>query len=157
MRDLQLRNRQRAKRLSTEFLGGVVRTLLEEVLGLDEFELAIHFVNEKQMAEMNEQFLKHQGSTDVITFDYREGYAEGESFARDLAGEIYISVPDAIKQAREFSTTWEEELVRYIVHGVLHLQGYDDLEPAGRKVMKREENRLLRRLRERFSLRKVGG
>jgi probable rRNA maturation factor len=55
-------------------------------------------------------------------------------------------VPEAVRQAAEFGTTWEAELLRYVIHGILHLRGYDDLEPAKRRVMKREENRLVRKL-----------
>ena len=49
-----------------------------------------------------------------------------------------------MKQAGEFGTAWPEELARYVIHGLLHLHGYDDLEPAKRRVMKREENRLVK-------------
>lgn len=97
------------------------------------------------MARVNQEFLQHEGSTDVITFDH------GSSNQR-LHGEIFISVPDAVKQAREFRATWQSELVRYIIHGLLHLRGHDDLQPAQRRVMKREENRLLRRLATTFTL-----
>ena len=53
---------------------------------------------------------------------------------------------DAVAQATEFKTTWQSEVVRYVVHGVLHLLGHDDLQPDLRRKMKREENRLVRRL-----------
>ena len=61
-----------------------------------------------------------------------------------------------MKQAKEFGTKWQDEIVRYVAHGMLHLQGYDDLSAAKRKVMKREENRLVKRMGKRFDLRKVG-
>jgi probable rRNA maturation factor len=69
-----------------------------------------------------------------------------------IHGEIFICVDDAIKQAKEFKTNWQAETVRYVVHGVLHLLGYDDLKPDLRRKMKREENRLVRRLEKRFAL-----
>ncbi len=153
MRDLQVRNRQRDQRLDSNFLRAIARTLLEGELGLQNYELGIEFVSATKMAKLNWDYLQHEGSTDVITFDYREGY-EGKEVS-DPAGEIYISVADAKKQAREFRRTWQEELVRYVVHGVLHLQGYDDLVATKRKVMKREENRLVRKLSKRFNLRHV--
>ena len=154
MRELQVRNRQRDQALDAKFVREVTRALLEEELGLASYELGIHFVSAKRMAEMNQEFLQHAGSTDVITFDYREGYEVGEG-ARELAGEIYISVSDGRRQAREFKTRWEEEVVRYIVHGVLHLRGYDDLSATKRKVMKREEERLQRRMKGRIDLRQL--
>ncbi len=155
MRELQLRNRQRTKTLDTDLLRGIVRSLLEEELHLTQYAVAIQFISSTKMAALNEQFLAHEGSTDVITFDYGQDYNETEAARLELAGEIFISVPDAIKQAREFSTKWEEELVRYAVHGILHLLGYDDLVPRKRIQMKREENRLVRRLAKRFSLRRI--
>jgi rRNA maturation RNase YbeY len=60
-------------------------------------------------------------------------------------------VDDAIQQAKEFQTSWQAEVVRYAIHGVLHLLGYDDLKPHLRREMKREENRLVRRLEGKFS------
>jgi probable rRNA maturation factor len=156
MRELQVRNRQRDQTLDAKFVRELTRTLLEEELGLAAYELGISFVSANRMAEINQQYLEHEGSTDVITFDYREGYGAG-SESGELAGEIYISISDARRQAREFRTRWEEEVVRYIVHGVLHLRGYDDLAAAKRRVMKREENRLLRRLKGRCDFRAVAG
>jgi rRNA maturation RNase YbeY len=55
-------------------------------------------------------------------------------------------------QAREFRTTWQSEITRYLVHGVLHLLGHDDSRPAKRRNMKQAENRRLRELSRRFSL-----
>ena len=156
MRELQVRNRQRDQTLDTKFVRELARAILEEELGLGNYELGISFVSASRMAEINQQYLQHEGSTDVITFDYREGYEAG-SESSELAGEIYISVSDARRQAREFGTRWEEEVVRYIVHGVLHLRGYDDLAAAKRTVMKREENRLLRGMKRRFNFRAVAG
>jgi probable rRNA maturation factor len=61
-------------------------------------------------------------------------------------------VDDAIAQAREFGSSWQSEVVRYVVHGILHLLGYDDLQPELRRKMKRAEHRLVRRLENRFAL-----
>ncbi len=130
-------NRQRTRRVSTREL----RALTEAVLADLEVtaELGIHLVSPKEMARVNWDYLRHEGSTDVITFDHG-------STPERLHGELFISVADAVKQAGEFGTAWPEELARYVIHGLLHLHGYDDLEPAKRRVMKREENRLVRRL-----------
>ena len=155
MRELQLRNRQRARRLNRELLRRIARALLEQELGLSSYELAIQFISPTKMADINRDFLAHEGSTDVITFDYRQGYEPERTVQLNLAGEIYISVADAVAQAGAFSTTWQEEVIRYIVHGVLHLRGYDDLKPEKRKIMKREENRLVRRLARSFQLRDI--
>ncbi len=104
------------------------------------------------MARVNWQFLRHEGSTDVITFDHGEQSAVSSQRSAKLHGEAFICVADAVKQAREFKTTWQSEVVRYAVHALLHLLGHDDLRPAKRRLMKREENRLMRELSATFDL-----
>ena len=131
---LVISNRQRTRRVDTRQLRVLTEAVLAE-LGVTA-ELGLHLVSTREMARVNWDYLRHEGSTDVITFDHG-------SRAGHLHGELYISVADAVKQAVEFGTTWPEELARYVIHGLLHLQGYDDLEPAQRRVMKRAENRLV--------------
>lgn len=127
-------NRQRLRRVDLRQFRARAGAVLVE-LGVTA-ELGIHLVSAREMARLNWYYLRHEGSTDVITFDHggRTGH---------LHGELFISVADAVKQAGEFGTTWPEELARYVIHGLLHLHGYDDLEPAKRRVMKRAEHRLL--------------
>jgi probable rRNA maturation factor len=144
-----MRNRQRLRALNIPLLRRVTRHLLENELGLNRYELGFHFVEPEEMAGVNEQFLQHEGSTDVITFDH------GSSSAR-LHGEIFICVADAMKQAREFKTTWQSEVVRYVIHALLHLRGFDDLQPARRRVMKREENRLVQAAQAAFPVQELG-
>jgi probable rRNA maturation factor len=69
-----------------------------------------------------------------------------------LQGEICICVDESLLQARKFRTSWQSEMVRYLVHGVLHLRGFDDLQSGDRRRMKREENRIHSILAERFAL-----
>ena len=71
---------------------------------------------------------------------------------RQLHGEIFICVDEAVRQARKFRASWQSEITRYLVHGVLHLLGHDDSRPAVRRKMKLAENRRLRELSRRFSL-----
>ncbi len=146
---LAFRNRQRTCALNFPLLRRITRHLLHEEFKVADGELCFHFVEPAEMAEVNWQFLQHEGSTDVITFDHSE-------LGAPLHGEIFISVADAVKQAREFKTTWPSELARYVIHGLLHLRGYDDLEPEKRRVMKREENRLLKNVARQFPLRDLG-
>jgi probable rRNA maturation factor len=121
--------------------------LLEELLQKEDYDLGIYLVDALEMTRLNETFLQHQGSTDVITFDYTDPAHPGL-----LAGEVFVCVDEALVQARRFRTTWQSELVRYAVHGVLHLCAYDDHRPADRRKMKREEDRLVRQLAGQFAL-----
>jgi len=137
---LEIDDRQRTRRINKPLLRRITRHLLLNELRVTEHELCLHFVDAAEMARLNEQFLQHTGSTDVITFDHADA-VHGAS--GPIHGEIFVSIPDALKHARRFGTTWQSELARYVIHGLLHLRGYDDLEPAARRVMKREETRLL--------------
>jgi probable rRNA maturation factor len=74
---------------------------------------------------------------------------------RSLQGEIYISMDAAVAQARQFRTTWQAELVRYVIHGLLHLAGHDDQRAPARRRMKREEDRLLRGVARQFSFKQL--
>ncbi len=85
------------------------------------YELGVHLIGAGEMARLNETFLGHEGSTDVITFNHREGAPAGK-----LYGEIFICVDDALVQARRFRVWWQAEVARYLVHGLLHLEGWDD-------------------------------
>ena len=152
MKVLSLQNRQRTKALDVAFLRQITRCVVEELLDESTYELGIHLVGSNEMAMVNQTFLQHEGSTDVITFDHTE---PSETSAEHLYGEIFICIDDAIAQAKEFRTTWQSELTRYVIHGLLHLEGYDDLDPALRRKMKTQENRLLRETTKRFGLSKI--
>ena len=147
--ELAVRNRQRVRKIDLRLLRSIALTCLEEMLRL-EFEIGIELVSGAQMARINERYLRHHGSTDVITFDYLE--APQKSLVR---GDIYVCVDEAVAQAKQFRTSWQQELVRYIVHGILHLHGYDDRTPRARTSMKRVEDRLVAGLTARFSLRSL--
>jgi probable rRNA maturation factor len=153
---LLIANRQRTKKINTRFLKQVAANLFTE-LEITEVELGINLVGTREMALVNETFLQHDGPTDVITFDHRNCEARSAKRESNIHGELFICVEVALAQAKEFKSSWQAEIVRYVVHGVLHLLGHDDLKPHLRRKMKREENRLVRRLAKRFSLAQLSG
>jgi len=143
--------RQRALALERTLWRRLAQCLLEELLDRRDYELGVHFIGATEMARLNETFLGHEGSTDVLTFDHQDNPGRER-----LYGEIFISVDDALVHARRFRVRWPCELTRYLVHGVLHLEGCDDTDPGSRRAMKRRENRLLKALSVRFDLGKLG-
>jgi probable rRNA maturation factor len=163
---LLIKNRQRAILLNTRLLKTITKSLLTDLLELETYELGISIVRAPEMACLNETFLQHEGSTDVITFDYTDNVlpTSRRQMKSDLParrrkhvyGEIFICIDDTLKQAKEFRASWQSELARYVIHGVLHLRGFDDLRPADRRKMKREENRLLKEITRLFPLSKLG-
>jgi len=115
----------------------LVGTLKKE-LNLQIDSLIINFVSETEITELNEKYLDHYYSTDIITFDYSEDSIE-------IDGEIFISMDDAELNARKYKVHLKNEITRLIIHGILHLLGYDDQQKKDKIIMKRMENDLTNR------------
>ena len=145
-RSFTLQNRQRGQRVDVRLLRKAIAAFLDEFVADRPFEIGMCIVADPEMTHLNEHYLQHAGSTDVITFDYSSPDSDA------LAGEIFACADEAVSQACRFHNSLTAELTRYFVHGVLHLQGHDDSTPAVRKKMKREENRVMRRLAKQFRL-----
>lgn len=95
-------------------------------------DISIIFCSDNYILDVNMKYLQHDYFTDIITFDYCEGDR--------LSGDLFISV-DSVRENSEFyETEFEEELNRVIVHGLLHLIGYDDHTEKDKKVMREKEN-----------------
>ncbi|HUZ07990.1 MAG TPA: rRNA maturation RNase YbeY [Candidatus Paceibacterota bacterium] len=152
--NIAIANRQQTRKFNLRLLKKIAGALLAE-LKIENAELGINLVGARDVALINETFLKHEGSTDVITFDYLNPESRIQNPEPQLHGELFVCVDEAVLQARKFKTIWQSEIVRYIVHGVLHLLGHDDLKPDLRRKMKLEENRLLRGLSRKFSLAQI--
>lgn len=95
-------------------------------------EISIIFCSDNYILDINQRYLQHDYFTDIITFDYCEG--------DKLSGDLFISVDSVRENAAEYGTEFEEELNRVIVHGVLHLIGYDDHTDEQIKEMRSKEN-----------------
>lgn len=151
---LEFVNRQRAKQINLHVLENITVATLAELPGVTGWNLTLHLVGAKKMAGVNKAHLSHAGPTDVITFDYAEPAAIKPPPV--LFGDIFVCVPIAVSQAREFHTTWQSEIVRYFVHALLHLYGHDDQAANDRQRMKAVENRLVRKLARHFSFAALG-
>lgn len=98
--------------------------------------LEINFISGYEIEVLNKAYLKHNNSTDIITFNYSD--------PKDiLDGEIFISIDDAKENAKIFKVSYKNEISRLIIHGILHLLGFDDKNKKDKIIMKRKENRLL--------------
>jgi probable rRNA maturation factor len=95
--------------------------------------VSVVFVGNRTSARMNRRFLGHEGATDVITFPLEEG--------RTVEGEIYVNLDRARTQARDYGVRFADEVCRLVVHGTLHLLGYDDRTAPLSRRMKRREDR----------------
>jgi probable rRNA maturation factor len=161
--NVTIASRQRTRKINRRLLKQITTALLAD-LKIEDAELEVDLVAGPEMTRLNERFLRHAGPTDVITFDYAETGRAGSPPPADgahgvtrpaISGEIFVCVDEAVLQARKFGTSWQSEVARYIVHGILHLVGFDDSSAGARRKMKREENRRLRELSRRFPLSKL--
>ena len=98
-------------------------------------DIGYMFVDDEKILEVNREYLQHDYYTDIITFDYCED--------DELNGDLVISLDTVRTNAELFGKTYEEELYRVIIHGVLHLIGINDKGPGEREIMEAAENRAL--------------
>lgn len=97
------------------------------------------FCNDDRILEVNRQFLNHDYFTDIITFDYSHG--------RVVSGDMFISLDTVATNAELVNASYDNELLRVIIHGVLHLCGINDKGPGEREIMEQNENEALAMLR----------
>jgi len=119
-----------------------VRKAIRAVLrrhGVGRARISVALLNDAAMAQLNRDFLGHNGPTDVLSFDLRDA-KDGQTA---IDGEIVMSVETAVKQARKRGHTVEAELALYAVHGTLHLLGYDDRRKADAVRMHAAEDEVL--------------
>jgi probable rRNA maturation factor len=93
------------------------------------------FCSDSYLLTLNSDYLKHKTLTDIITFDYSEGL--------DVEGEIYISIDRVRENAVKFEKSFEDELHRVLIHGVLHILGYSDKSRAQKLTMRKKEEACL--------------
>ena len=103
-----------------------------------EGEINYVFCNDDYLHKLNVEFLKHDTLTDIISFDY--------SLGKILHGDVFISVERAEDNAKDFGFTFQEEIHRLIVHGVLHYCGFNDKTEEDTKLMRDKENFYLKQL-----------
>ena len=103
-------------------------------------EIGYMFVDDEKILEVNNVYLGHDYYTDIITFDYDEGEV--------LNGDLVISLDTVRTNAELFKKSYDDELNRVIIHGILHLCGINDKGPGEREIMEENENKALALLKE---------
>lgn len=101
--------------------------------------ISYFFCSDKRILEVNLEYLQHDYYTDIITFDYCEGHK--------ISGDIFISLETVRSNAEMLHQSYEQELHRVIIHGILHLCGINDKGPGEREIMEASENKALELLK----------
>ena len=131
------------REVAADWLVGVARIALE-MQGVGDAELSIVVTDDAQIRSLNQEFAGEDHATDVLSFSLEEGeaFARPPESVRGL-GEVVISYETARRQAEEHSLAAEEELAHLLVHGVLHLLGYDHAEAEEEREMRTRERKVL--------------
>lgn len=98
-------------------------------------DISYIFCSDEKILEVNRQYLQHDYYTDIITFDYTSG--------DKISGDLFISLDTVKSNSETFHTSYDEELHRTIIHGILHLCGINDKGPGEREIMEAHENKAL--------------
>ncbi len=114
----------------------ISNVILEE--GFKEGDINYVFCNDNYLHNINVEFLNHDTLTDIISFDYSVG--------KIIQGDIFISIERVEDNATDFKVSFQEELHRVIVHGILHYCGYKDKTDEDAKLMRQKENHYLKSL-----------
>jgi probable rRNA maturation factor len=132
------------------FLDKAARLAAGSLWGKD-FEVNVVFVSNQKIRAMNRRYLSDDRSTDVIAFP-APGHPGSLFLCGDcksvFRGDVAISSDKAFQNARVFGTSLNEELARYVTHGFLHLDGYEDTSPRKKKEMKKREDSIVGEIRK---------
>jgi rRNA maturation RNase YbeY len=94
--------------------------------------IAYIFCSDEKILRINRQYLQHDYYTDIITFDYSEG--------DEISGDLFISLETVKSNAEQFKTNYSDELARVMIHGILHLCGFNDKTPEEEQAMRKKED-----------------
>lgn len=151
MYEIAVTDRQLSIALDVDRIRRVAARTLEEEL-VASAQISLVFVDDHEIQRINRDFLQHDYPTDVISFllNCRQT-ADGENPAapaprgqgKTIEGEVIVSTETAVAAARDFVWSPEEETLLYVVHGLLHLAGYDDLSEDERQIMRTRERDVL--------------
>ncbi|MEI8078871.1 MAG: rRNA maturation RNase YbeY [bacterium] len=125
---------------------------LERQPAFRDAEVRVVLVSSRRSAALNHRFLGHAGPTDVIAFALPSLAGRPPEAGSRCAGELYVNPAAALAAAPRHGHSAATELTLYLVHGLLHLAGHDDLIPAPRRRMRAAERRVMARLSREFDL-----
>lgn len=135
----------------------IINHILNE-LGIEKALINVQFVGLDQMVGANEKYLRHKGPTDVIAFEYDPMElglvcrSQESTCQKVIAGDILLCVDVAVTQAQVYRTSPSKELVRYLIHGILHICGYSDSTKEKRARMKAREDKILEQVKRNFNI-----
>lgn len=150
---IYINNNQESEKIDEARLEKLVEAVFEAAELEKVGEISVTFVEDDEMAQLNLQYRNLEGPTDVLSFPQDEGMEMARPDDKDyvpLIGDLVISVPTAARQAEEAGHTLEQEISILLIHGILHLFGYDHDNVYQQSFMQEEEKTILKLLEEKI-------
>jgi len=145
MAEVTCENRNPARPVNIKAVERAINEVLD-CIGKKGSGLNIIFVSNQKIRALNRRYLGRDSSTDVIAF--REGdLPRGERKTEGFLGDIAVSSDKTAQNAEKYGVSFSEELTLYVIHGILHLAGYEDRTGRGRARMKKAENEIFKKIR----------
>ena len=150
-RHIKVINSNKFFSLNVKFIEAIALKVLKSLKKDKVTEIDIVFLDDAAIKKLNKRYKNEDTPTDVLSFNI-----DGREFKRrEVLGEIFISLDTARRNSKLFGVVFEDEIVRYVVHGILHLFDYDDLDKAEKAKMWHKQERLLKELCKQETLSKV--
>jgi probable rRNA maturation factor len=134
---LHIRNLQKKLPVDRPLLKKIVQTVCAQESPGVEFEITLCLVTDEVIRRLNCRFHHSDCATDVLAFPLSQG-------AQEIIADVFVSADTAVSQSKAYKTNPRYEMSLYVVHGLLHITGYDDLTSADRAVMRRKEKEFLK-------------
>jgi len=132
---IHITNRQKTLPLERRRTRRAVQAIVRDA-GITEAQISVAVVDDSTIAKLHQEFLDDSSPTDVLSFML-------EQSEQGMEGEVVVSADTARANAPRYRSTPEDELLRYVIHGTLHLVGYDDTTPSKRALMRKKEREYL--------------
>ena len=141
--EVLIKNLQRAIKIEKSIIKEAARKALS-CENKYQAEVSIALVNDDRIRGLNKKYRSVDEVTDVLAF----AMSERDTLGCNLLGDVVISLPQALKQAKRFKVSFDEEIARLVIHGILHLLEYDDRDAPQKKKMEEKQEAILRELKK---------
>ncbi len=143
--EILIKNQQKIKKVNQKKIERIIKKVLQNLKVDEETEISVLFADDKFIRSLNNKYRGIDKPTDVLSFSLQEGAIKSPEIESDkLLGDIIISVETAQKQADNLNHSMEKELTVLLIHGLLHLTGYDHEKGQDYRVMREKESEILK-------------
>lgn len=142
--EILIKNQQKIIKINRKKIREIIRKILQQLKIDEQVEVSILFTTDKFIKSLNKKYRGIDEPTDVLSFSLQEGIVKSpEVLGNRLLGDVIISTETAQRQADTLNHSVEKEVILLLIHGLLHLIGYDHIEEEDSKVMRQKEMELL--------------